>query len=97
MRSSATKKPPNFWSELEESSAAIRAILHDQVHAQFTSIAAHAEIARDAVALARGEARADLERTRETLIGLMEQVRDRVCRVRSRRCRVGAGAVDGRI
>ena len=49
--------------------------LHLQVQAQFTTIAAHAEIAREQSSLARGEARADLERTRETLISLVEQVR----------------------
>ena len=49
--------------------------LHDRVHAQFTTIGAHAEIAREQSSLARGEARADLERTRETLISLVEQVR----------------------
>jgi hypothetical protein len=49
--------------------------LSDRVYAQFTTIAAHAEIAREHVELARAEARSDLERTRETLIGLLEQVR----------------------
>ena len=49
--------------------------LKDRVDSQFTTIAAHAEIARQQADLARGEARADLERTRETLIGLIEQVR----------------------
>jgi hypothetical protein len=46
-----------------------------QVGAQFTSIAAHAEIAREQITLARDEARADMERTRETLFGLLETVR----------------------
>lgn len=49
--------------------------LAGQLHAQFTTIAAHAEIAREQSELARGEARADLERTRETLIELIETVR----------------------
>jgi DNA repair exonuclease SbcCD ATPase subunit len=49
--------------------------LASQLHAQFTTIAAHAEIAREHSELARAEARADLERTRETLIELIETVR----------------------
>ena len=49
--------------------------LAERVNAQFTSIAAHAEIAREQIELVRGEARADMERTRETLIGLIETVR----------------------
>lgn len=49
--------------------------LTDRVHAQFTTIAAHAEIAREQAELARGEARSDLERTRDTMIGLIETVR----------------------
>jgi len=51
------------------------AMLTDQVNAQFTSIAAHAAIAREQVAVAREEGRADMERSRDTLIGLIEQVR----------------------
>ena len=50
--------------------------LSAQVHAQFTTISAHAEIAREQVELARGEARADLERTRELLIRLVERTRE---------------------
>lgn len=46
-----------------------------QVHSQFTTIAAHAEIARQQADFARDEARADLDRTRDLLIGLIEQVR----------------------
>lgn len=46
-----------------------------QVHSQFTTIAAHAEIARQQAEFARKEARADLDRTRDMLIGLIEQVR----------------------
>ena len=49
--------------------------LKDRVHSQFTTIAAHAEIARQQVDLARNEARADLDRTRETLVDLIEQAR----------------------
>ncbi|MDJ0768640.1 MAG: hypothetical protein QNJ12_07585 [Ilumatobacter sp.] len=51
------------------------ATLQDRLHSQFTTIAAHAEIARDQAELARNEARADLDRTRDTLIELIEQVR----------------------
>ncbi len=49
--------------------------LSTQVNSQFTTIAAHAEIARQQVDFARDEAHANLERTREMLIGLLEQVR----------------------
>ncbi|MAT04649.1 MAG: hypothetical protein CL424_06370 [Acidimicrobiaceae bacterium] len=69
----------------DEEAAAVRAeldelrsqfvALAERVNAQFTSIAAHAEIAREQVCVAREEARSDMERTRETLIGLIETVR----------------------
>jgi len=49
--------------------------LSGQLHAQFTTIAAHAEIAREQSEFARDEARSDLERTRSTLIELIEQAR----------------------
>ena len=49
--------------------------LAGQLHAQFTTIAAHAEIAREQSEFVREEARADLERTRATLIELIEQMR----------------------
>lgn len=51
------------------------AALNEQVRAQFTSIAAHAEIAQEQVSVARAEARADMERSRDMLIGLIEQAR----------------------
>ena len=54
---------------------ATMAELTDRLHSQFTTISAHAEIARNQVELARDEARADLERTRERLLGLIEHVR----------------------
>jgi len=54
--------------------------LKDRVDSQFTTIAAHAEIAREHSEMARREARADLERTRETLIELIEQVRSETLR-----------------
>lgn len=50
--------------------------LKARVDSQFTTIAAHAEIARQQTEFARDEARADLERSRDTLIGLIEQVRN---------------------
>lgn len=49
--------------------------LADRVHAQFTTISAHAEIARQQVEFTRTEARADLERTREMVLGLIDQTR----------------------
>lgn len=61
-------------AELDDLRADLRD-LTDRVNAQFTSIAAHAEIAREQVAQARQEARVDMERTRDTLIGLIETVR----------------------
>lgn len=69
----------------DEEAAAIRAELTElralvgdltaQVQAQFTSIAAHAEIARQHADFVRDEARADLARTRQSLTELLEQVR----------------------
>ena len=49
--------------------------LSERLHAQFTTIAAHAEIAREQAEFARQEARADLDRNRDNLIGLIEQLR----------------------
>ena len=49
--------------------------LTERVHAQFTTISAHAEIAREQFEFARQEAYAELERTREMLIDLIERVR----------------------
>jgi len=49
--------------------------LTERVHAQFTTISAHAEIARQQFEFAREEAHAELERTRELLIELIERVR----------------------
>jgi hypothetical protein len=65
-------------AELRRDLDDMRAEMRDlaaQLHAQFTTIAAHAEIAREQSELARAEARADLERTRETMIELIETVR----------------------
>jgi len=58
--------------------AELRSLVDDlnaRVNAQFTSIAAHAEISQHEVQLARDEARADMERSRDTLIGLLDQLR----------------------
>jgi hypothetical protein len=52
--------------------------LEDQVRSQFTSVATYAAIASEQVEFARNEAHADVERTRELLIGLMEQLRNEV-------------------
>ena len=49
--------------------------LADRVHAQFTTISAHAEIARQQVDFTREEARSDLERTRELVLELIDQTR----------------------
>ena len=57
--------------QLRESVAEMR----NRVDAQFTTTAAHAEISRQQIELARREGRADVDRTRETLIKLIEHVR----------------------
>jgi predicted amino acid-binding ACT domain protein len=69
----------------DEEGAAIRAslaqlhlkvtALEDQMRSQYTSLAAYASIAQEQVEFTRDEARADLDRTRQTLIELVEQVR----------------------
>ena len=51
------------------------AALEDQMRSQYTSLAAYASIAQEQVEFTRNEARADLDRTRQTLIELVEQVR----------------------
>ena len=61
-------------SDLDELRTSV-ADLSGRLHAQFTTIAAHAEIAREQAEFARQEARADLDRTRDALIGLIEQLR----------------------
>jgi hypothetical protein len=62
-------------TELDELRTAVSELTAG-LHAQFTTIAAHAEIARQQADFARDEGRADLERTRETLLGLMETLRE---------------------
>jgi ElaB/YqjD/DUF883 family membrane-anchored ribosome-binding protein len=84
----ARKKSANSYEHAlfgDEDAAAIRSELSElrsvlselnvQVQSQFTTIAAHAEIARQQADFIRDEAQANLDRTRETLIGLLEQVR----------------------
>ncbi len=51
------------------------AALEDQMRSQYTSLAAYASIAQEQIEFTRNEARADLDRTRQTLIELVEQVR----------------------
>ena len=51
------------------------AALEEQIRSQYTSVAAYASIAQEQVEFTRNEARADLDRTRQTLIDLVEQVR----------------------
>jgi hypothetical protein len=51
------------------------AALEDQVRSQYTSIATYAAISSEQVEFTRNEARADLDRTRDTIIGLLEQLR----------------------
>ena len=51
------------------------AALEEQMRSQFTAVAAYASIAQEQVEFTRNEARADLDRTRQTLIELVEQVR----------------------
>ena len=50
--------------------------LNERVNAQFTSISAHAEISREQMSEVREEARADMERSREMLLGLIDRLRD---------------------
>jgi hypothetical protein len=61
-------------SELTELRSLVEEV-GNQVQSQFTTIAAHAEIARQQAEFFREEAHANLERTRDMLIGLLEQVR----------------------
>jgi phage shock protein A len=51
-------------------------VLEEQLRSQFTSMATYAQIAQQAVENARAEARADLDRERGVLLGLIEQVRE---------------------
>ena len=54
------------------------AALEEQMRSQFTSVATYAAIAQEQCDFVRNEARADLERTRNTLIQLIEQLRAEV-------------------
>ncbi|HRE01642.1 MAG TPA: hypothetical protein PLV68_10100 [Ilumatobacteraceae bacterium] len=51
-------------------------VLEQQVRTQFVAIATNHEAAVQSVETARAEARADLDREKATLIGLLERVRD---------------------
>ena len=64
-------------SELDDLRDAV-AELTAGLHAQFTTIAAHAEIARQQAEFAREESRAELDLTRQTVFGLLEQLRQQV-------------------
>ncbi len=64
-------------SELDDLRAEV-AELTAGLHAQFTTIAAHAEIARQQADFARQEGRAELDRTRDTLLDLLEQLRQQI-------------------
>ena len=48
--------------------------LEGQLKSQFTSMAAYAQIAQEAVGVARAEARADLDREKATIVTLVERV-----------------------
>jgi hypothetical protein len=81
--------------------------LEEQVRSQYTSIATYAAIAGEQVEFVRNEARADLDRTRDTLVGLMEQLRNEVLHPRAQKaglpCPSGSpmpmstAAADGRV
>ena len=49
--------------------------LEEQLRSQYTSVAAYASIAQEQIEFTRNEARSDLDRTRQTLIELVERVR----------------------
>ena len=72
-----------FATRLDELAHQVLA-LEEQVRSQFTSVATYAAIASEQVELARGEAKAGLDRTRDTLVGLMEQLRNEVLHPRVR-------------
>ena len=89
-RSQPSHSTPNAESAMigilgDESAAATHAslaqlhlkvtALEEQMRSQFTAVAAYASIAQEQVEFTRNEARADLDRTRQTLIELVEQVR----------------------
>jgi len=59
------------------------AMVEEQLKSQFTSIAAYAQISQHAVETARAEARADLDREKATILGLLERLREEVLSVGS--------------
>lgn len=52
------------------------AMVEEQLRSQFTSMAAYAQISQQAVETARAESRADLDREKNTIITLVERVRE---------------------
>jgi hypothetical protein len=76
---------PFLDPESEEGTASVSIELRDrmvkveqQVLAQYTATAAYATLAQQGVENARAEARADLDRTQATLIGLIDRLRTEV-------------------
>lgn len=76
---------PFFDPDSSESSTAVSIELRDrmvkveqQVLAQYTATAAYATLGSQGVETARAEARADLDRTQSTLIGLIDKLRTEV-------------------
>ena len=53
-------------------------MVEEQLKSQFTSIAAYAQISQHAVETARAESRADLDREKATIMGLIERLRAEV-------------------
>ena len=53
-------------------------MVEEQLKSQFTSIAAYAQISQHAVETARAESRADLDREKATILGLLERLRAEV-------------------
>ena len=53
-------------------------MVEEQLKSQFTSIAAYAQISQHAVETARAESRADLDREKATILGLLERLREEV-------------------
>jgi len=73
---------PFLPSESAESARAVAIDLRDrlaklesQMQAQYSAMAAYAQIAQQSVETARAESRHDLDRSQSTLIGLIERVR----------------------
>ena len=76
---------PFLSPDSDESTTSIAVELRDrmvkveqQVLAQYTATAAYATLAQQAVDKARSEARADLDRSQSTIIGLLDRLRSEV-------------------